>query len=155
MNTAVILAGIRFAGVYRRITHAKSNDCNHFALGCNIARIELESAHHWRLYQSDCASTRMRLYVCLRTKQWQRETARILYTCTTTYCMMASLNQRFSRRRETARRSESVEILSTATAAQLFNKSSAVAEMGDRGHNRHGPKGGGCCAHFAEHWEPV
>ena len=26
------------------------------------------------------------------------------------------------------------------------NKSSAVAEMGDRGHNRHGPKrGGGCC----------
>jgi len=24
------------------------------------------------------------------------------------------------------------------------NKSSAVAEMGDRGHNRHGPKIGGC-----------
>jgi len=24
-----------------------------------------------------------------------------------------------------------------------FNKSSAVAEMGDRGHNRHGPKRGG------------
>ena len=35
-------------------------------------------------------------------------------------------------------------------------KSSAVAEMGDRGHNRHGPKrGGGCCAPFAERWEPV
>jgi len=33
-------------------------------------------------------------------------------------------------------------------------KSSAVAEMGDRGHNRHGPKGGGCCAPFAERWEP-
>ena len=29
------------------------------------------------------------------------------------------------------------------------NKSSAVAEMGDRGHNRHGPKRGGCCAPFA------
>ena len=28
-------------------------------------------------------------------------------------------------------------------------KSSAVAEMGDRGHNRHGPKRGGCCAPFA------
>jgi len=35
-------------------------------------------------------------------------------------------------------------------------KSSAVAEMGDRRHNRHGPKrGGGCCAPFAERWEPV
>ena len=30
------------------------------------------------------------------------------------------------------------------------NKSSAVAEMGDRGHNRHHRKeGGGCCAAFA------
>jgi len=30
------------------------------------------------------------------------------------------------------------------------NKSSAVAEMGDRGHNRHGPKKRGrCCAPFA------
>ena len=28
-------------------------------------------------------------------------------------------------------------------------KSSAVAEMGDCGHNRHGPKRGGCCAPFA------
>jgi len=35
------------------------------------------------------------------------------------------------------------------------NKSSAVAEMGDRGHNRHGPKRGGCCAPFAECWEPI
>ena len=26
------------------------------------------------------------------------------------------------------------------------NKSSVVAEMGDRGHNRHGPKREGCCA---------
>ena len=37
----------------------------------------------------------------------------------------------------------------------IRNKSSAVAEMGDRGHNRHGPKRGGCCAPFAERWEPV
>jgi len=37
-----------------------------------------------------------------------------------------------------------------------LNKSSAVAEMGDRGHhNRHGSKRGGCCAPFAERWEPV
>jgi len=29
--------------------------------------------------------------------------------------------------------------------------------MGDRGHNRHGPKraGGGCCAPFVESWDPV
>jgi len=41
-------------------------------------------------------------------------------------------------------------------AWHLYNKSSAVAEMGDRGHNRHGPtRGGGCCAPFAERWEPV
>ena len=37
----------------------------------------------------------------------------------------------------------------------LYNKSSAVAEMGDRGHNRYGPKRGGCCASFADSWEPV
>jgi len=30
-----------------------------------------------------------------------------------------------------------------------FYKSSAVAEMGDRDHNRHGPNRGGCCAPFA------
>jgi len=35
------------------------------------------------------------------------------------------------------------------------NKRSAVAEMGDRGHNRHGLKQGGCCAPFVERWEPV
>jgi len=28
----------------------------------------------------------------------------------------------------------------------IANDCSAVAEMGDRGHNRHGPKRGGCCA---------
>ena len=28
-------------------------------------------------------------------------------------------------------------------ATPFYNKSSAVAEMGDRGHNRHGPKRGG------------
>jgi len=33
----------------------------------------------------------------------------------------------------------------------LIYKSSAVAEMGDRSHNRHGPKRGGCCAPFAQH----
>jgi len=37
----------------------------------------------------------------------------------------------------------------------IVNKSSAVAEMGDRGNNRHGSKSGGCCAPFAERWEPV
>jgi len=30
----------------------------------------------------------------------------------------------------------------------IMNKSSAVAEMGDRGHNRHGPKGGGMLCPF-------
>ena len=37
------------------------------------------------------------------------------------------------------------------TVVDSIYKSSAVAEMGDRGHNRHGPKrgGGGCCAPFA------
>jgi len=37
----------------------------------------------------------------------------------------------------------------------ILYKSSAVAEMGDRGHNRHEPKRGGCCAPFAESWDPV
>ena len=32
---------------------------------------------------------------------------------------------------------------------EFLYKSSAVAEMGDRGHNRHGPKKGGRCAPFA------
>jgi len=36
-----------------------------------------------------------------------------------------------------------------------MNKSSAVAETGDRGHNRHEPKKGGCCAPLAERWDPV
>jgi len=35
-------------------------------------------------------------------------------------------------------------------------KSSAVAEMGDRGHNRHGPKrGGGTDVHLSRGWDPV
>ena len=35
-------------------------------------------------------------------------------------------------------------------------KSSAVAETGNRGHNRHWPNtGGSCCAPFAENWDPV
>jgi len=33
--------------------------------------------------------------------------------------------------------------------ALVNNKSSAAAEMGDRGHNKHGPKRGKCCAPFA------
>jgi len=39
--------------------------------------------------------------------------------------------------------------------SDTVDKSSAVAEMGDHDHNRHGPKRGGCCAPFAERWEPV
>jgi len=37
---------------------------------------------------------------------------------------------------------------------ELHNKSSAVAEMGDRGHNRYGPKRGGVCP-FRGSWDPV
>jgi len=39
--------------------------------------------------------------------------------------------------------------------SSIKNKSSAVAEMGERGHNRHGLKRGGYSAPFAERWEPV
>ena len=48
-----------------------------------------------------------------------------------------------------------VDTLRNATTASFRTdndshyKSSAVAEMGDGGHNRHGPKRGGCCAPFA------
>jgi len=34
-------------------------------------------------------------------------------------------------------------------AYTTVNNSSAVAETGDLGHNRHGPKRGGCCTPFA------
>jgi len=37
----------------------------------------------------------------------------------------------------------------------LFYKSSAVAQMGDRGHNRHGPKRGGRLCPFRGSWDPV
>ena len=37
---------------------------------------------------------------------------------------------------------------------KLLDKSSTVAEMGYRGHNRHGRKEGGCCAPFADSWDP-
>jgi len=37
----------------------------------------------------------------------------------------------------------------------FWYNSSAVADMGDCGHNRHGPNRGECCAPFAERWEPV
>ena len=35
------------------------------------------------------------------------------------------------------------------------DKSSAVAEMGDRGHNRHGPKRGGLLCPFRGSWDAV
>ena len=45
---------------------------------------------------------------------------------------------------------------STQQDDSIINKSSAVAEMGNRGHSRHGPKKrGGCCAPFAGSWDPV
>jgi len=50
---------------------------------------------------------------------------------------------------------EGVILRGKGAARDMCNKSSAVAEMGDRGHNRDGPKRGGCCAPFEEHWEPV
>jgi len=37
---------------------------------------------------------------------------------------------------------------SSGNVASIYNKSSAVAEMGDRGHNRHGPKRGGVLCPF-------
>jgi len=44
-----------------------------------------------------------------------------------------------------------IDIQSATAEDRQGNKSSAVAEMGDHGHNGHGPKrvGGGCCAPFA------
>jgi len=36
-----------------------------------------------------------------------------------------------------------VKCLNSTNTLYLHNKSSAVAEMGDRDHNRHGPKRGG------------
>ena len=36
-----------------------------------------------------------------------------------------------------------------------INKSSAVAEIGDRDYYRHAPTTGGCCAHLAGGWVPV
>jgi len=42
-----------------------------------------------------------------------------------------------------AKVSESIDYELNFVATNIFNKSSAVAEMGDRGHNRHGPKRGG------------
>jgi len=45
-------------------------------------------------------------------------------------------------------------IISTVGLQYVYNKSSAIAEMGDRGHNRHRPKRGGAVP-VAERWEPV
>jgi len=36
-----------------------------------------------------------------------------------------------------------------------LNKSSAVAEMGDRGHNRHGQKEAGAAVSRRESWDPL
>jgi len=41
-----------------------------------------------------------------------------------------------------------VSIINYVVCDKITNKSSAVAKMGDRGHNRYGPKRGGCCAPF-------
>ena len=38
---------------------------------------------------------------------------------------------------------KSAAVVNIATLRLLMYKSSAAAEMGDRGHNRHGPKRGG------------
>jgi len=38
---------------------------------------------------------------------------------------------------------------------RAHKKSSAVAEMGDRGHNRHGPKRGGLLCPFRGSWDPA
>jgi len=46
-------------------------------------------------------------------------------------------------------------VLELSNRSALILELSAVAEMGDHGHNRHGPKRGGCCAPFPERWEPV
>ena len=46
-------------------------------------------------------------------------------------------------------------LLANLTILPILNKSSAVAEMSDRGHNRHGPKKGGYCAPFAGELGPV
>jgi len=41
------------------------------------------------------------------------------------------------------------------TFHELCNKSSAVAEMDDRKHNRHEPISGGFCASFRGSWVPM
>jgi len=59
----VILAFCSPVGAYRQIMHATTA-----ITLCNIARIELESAHHCRrLYHSDCALARTpeALYACI------------------------------------------------------------------------------------------
>jgi len=49
-----------------------------------------------------------------------------------------------------SKQSSGALVKSLLEAAHTVNKSSAVAEMGDRRHNTHGPKrGGSCCAPFA------
>jgi len=48
------------------------------------------------------------------------------------------------------------KLVSILSRLKQEETSSAVAEMGACGHNRHGPKRGGwCCAPFAQRWEPV
>ena len=48
-----------------------------------------------------------------------------------------------------------VDAASSTIPLTSSNKSSAVAEMGDRGHNRHGPKRWGLLCPFVQSWGPV
>ena len=47
-------------------------------------------------------------------------------------------------------------VRSSVSLSLFMNKSSAVAEMGDRGHNRHGPKRGrGAAVPISGSWDPI
>jgi len=48
-----------------------------------------------------------------------------------------------------------VRLFISVIGVDRFNKSSTVAEMGDRGHNRHGPKRGELLCTFRGIWDPV
>jgi len=48
-----------------------------------------------------------------------------------------------------------VTVTSFKNIVAYRNKSLAVAEMGDRGHNRHGPKTRGVLCPFRGSWDPV
>jgi len=70
--------------------------------------------------------------------------------------VMWSSNTKSSRRTQRLLRLLQVsKTLELSTLTVIVNKSSAVAEMGDRGHNRHAPKRVGCCAPFADSCDRV